>query len=297
MPQGTADLYGAIEPVTRKHFGLELEAEKPQFSQIAETDSSDEPIKDVVQFGGPGQLSYKAENAAMQIGRIVQGPIKRWSAATYAGAIELSREVVKDVKYALVKKAAGSLGRGARLTPEYLWAQFMDRSFDSSFPATPDNKELCSTSHVNPDGTTFSNALATPAALAETSLEDLLTQLRTVTGPDGMLSPEMAKAIIVPAALHNLALKLNRSEKTLGSPNNDPSVVKGTKVITFDYLTNTTRWFLQTKNSDGLFWTWREKTEFLRDNTALTLQAIFVAFFRAYWGAEDPRCIFASNAV
>jgi hypothetical protein len=295
--ENTASLYGAIEPVTRHYYGLELNAKPPQFSQIAKVEEVDEPIRDFVEFGGPGMLSFKAENAPITSGSIKQGPIKRVQAATYAGAIQISREAVKDVKYKKITSAATSIGRATRLTPEYLFAQFLDRSFDSAFPVTADGVELCSASHLLPDGvTTFSNII-TAAALAESSLEDVMTALRTVPGPDGMLSPEEDKQLIVPAALHNLAEKLNRTEKTLGSNYNDVSVVQGTKTMTFDYLTNTTRWFVQTRNPNGIFWDWREKPEFIRDNVALTLQAVFVAFFRAMWGCEDPRGIFGVNAV
>ena len=294
--ESIASLYGAVEPVTRHYYGLEVNAEAQQFSQIANVDTVDEPIRDFVEFGGPGQLSFKAENAPIQIGAIRQGPVKRVQAATFAGGIEISREAVKDVKYKMITKAAASLGRATRLTPEYLFAQFLDRSFDSNYPVTADAVELCSSSHLLPDGTTFSNII-TAAALSESALEDVLTALRTVPGPDGMLSPETAKQLIVPASLHNLAMKLNQTEKTLGSNYNDVSVVKGTKVMTFDYLTNQTRWFVQTKNDNGIFWDWREKPEFIRDNVALTLQAVFVAFFRAMWGCEDPRGIFGSNAT
>ncbi len=295
--ENTASLYGAIEPVTRHYYGLELNAKPPQFSQIAKVEEVDEPIRDFVEFGGPGQLSFKAENAPITAGAIKQGPIKRVQAATYASAIQISREAVKDVKYKKITSAATSIGRATRLTPEYLFAQFLDRSFDASFPVTADGVELCSASHLLPDGTTTFSNIITAAALAESSLEDVMTALRTVPGPDGMLSPEEDKQMIVPSALHNLAEKLNRTEKTLGSNFNDVSVVQGTKVNTFDYLTNTTRWYVQTRNPNGIFWDWREKPEFIRDNVALTLQAVFVAFFRAMWGCEDPRGIFGSNAT
>jgi hypothetical protein len=295
--ENIASLYGLVEPVIRKYYGLGVKAEQEQFSQIAEVDTVDQPIRDFVEVGGPGQLSYKAENAAIQASRVIQGPIKRVQAATYAGALEFSREVIADVKYTQIKKAASSFGRATKKTPEYLFAQFLDRSFNSSFPVTADNVELCnSASHLLPDGTTFGNALVSPATLSESALEDVLTNLRTISGPDGMLSPEMPKQLIVPSALHMLAMKLSRTEQTIGSNFNDKSNVAGTKVMTFDYLTNTTRWFVQTKNENGIFWDWREKPDFIRDNVALTLQAVFVAFFRAMWGCEDPRAIFGSNA-
>lgn len=298
MAESIATLYGLVEPVVRKYYGLEMRKETPQFSQIAEVDDVDGPIRDFVEVAGPGQLDLKVENAAMTTKRIVQGPVKRVQAATFAAGIGLSFEVVEDAKYKQVKSTAASLGRAARKTPEYLFAQFLDRSFDSNFPVTADNVELCnSTSHLLPDGTTFGNALSTPAALSESSYEDVLTNLRTIPGPDGMLSPEEPECLVTPSALHILGEKLTISEKTLGSANNDPSYVKGkADHVTFDYLTNNTRWFVKTKNPNGLYWDWRQRQKFLRDNVSLALQAVFIAFFRAMWGCEDPRGIYGSNA-
>jgi hypothetical protein len=295
--ENTASLYGLIEPVTRKYFGLEMKAKPAQFSQIFDVNDVDDPIHDFVEVGGPGQLSFKAENAPVTTGAIKQGPIKRVQAATFAGGMQLSREVIKDARYKAVKSASSSIGRATRLTPEYLAAQFLDRSFDSNFPVTPDGVELCSSSHLLPDGVTTASNIITAAALSESSLEDVLTALRTVPGPDGMLSPETAKQLIVPSALHNLAEKLRRTKKTLGSNYNDESVVAGLENMTFDYLTNQTRWFVQTDNTNGIFWDYRERPEFIRDNISQQLAAYFVAFFRAMWGCEDWRGIFGSNAT
>jgi hypothetical protein len=112
-----------------------------------------------------------------------------------------------------------------------------------------------------------------------------------------MLAPVSPRAMIVPSSLDVLSEKLAKSEKTLGSANNDPSVVQGMKRIVFDYLTNTTRWYVQTDADDGFYWDWREKPQFERDNVALTMQAVFICFFRAMWGAENARCVYASNAT
>jgi hypothetical protein len=54
---------------------------------------------------------------------------------------------------------------------------------------------------------------------------------------------------------------------------------------------------VQTDADDGFYWDWRERPTFERDNVALTMQAIFIAFFRAMWGAENFRCVYASNAT
>lgn len=292
-----AQLYAAIEPVERKWFNSAMMKIAEQFSQIADVSSIDVPIREFSEWGGPQQLELKPENSPMNVRTVMLGTPKRVQVATFAGAIEISREAVSDVKISQLKTPAQALGRSAKKTPEYLFAQFLDRSHNSAYPVTADNINLCSASHVTPYGTTYANTLATPAALSETSLEDIRTALRTTIGPDGMLAPVTPKALIVPSSLDVLSEKLTKSDKTLGSANNDPSVIQGMKRIVFDYLTNTTRFYVQTDADDGFYWNWREKPTFERDNVALTMQAIFICFFRAMWGAENARCVYASDAT
>jgi hypothetical protein len=296
MAINSAQIYVSIEPVTRKDYGLGKDSHKAQFSQIMDTDTTEESVREFYEIGGPGRLDLKTEGQAMQGKTIQTGPVKRVQAATYAASIDITREAVMDSKVKAIKSSARSLGRATSLTPEYLVATFLDRAFNSAYPVTADAKELCSTAHLTPYGVTFSNALATPAALSETSLEDIKTALRGTIGPDGMLKPVMPKKLIVPSALANLAEKLTTSKKTLGSANNDPSVVAGMDFMVFDYLTNATRFFVKTDAENGFYWDWREKPQFERDNVAKTQVATFIAFFRAMWGAEDPRCVYASNA-
>jgi hypothetical protein len=293
----TAQLYLAIEPVTRMNFGLGRKKHKAQWSQIMETDTTDEPIREFYEIGGPARLAQKQEGQAMALRTINLGPVKRVQAITLAAGIEITREAVMDNKVKAIKSSAASLGRATELTPEYLVATFLDRSHNTAYPVTPDGKPLFSTTHLTPYGTNVSNTLTTPAALSETSLEDMKTQLRGMIGPDDMLTPVMPKKLIVPSALANLAEKLTTSKKTLGSANNDPSVVAGMDYMVFDFLTNTTRWMVKTDADNGFYWDWREQVQFERDNVALTQVAIFIAFFRAMWGAEDFRCAFSSNAT
>lgn len=294
-----AQLYTAMDPVPRKYYGLGRDAQKmkAQFSQIADVSTTDEPTREFTEFGGPQNLQLKPENSPMVVRTIQAGPVKRVSAATYAAALEISYEAVRDSKYKAIASSAKALGRATEKTPERLFAQFLDRSHDTSYPVTADGLPLCSASHLNPYGQTFSNTLSGAPALSETALEDVMTALRTTTGPDGELSPVMFKQLIVPSSLSVLAEKLTTSPKTLGSNFNDPSVVNGKKFMTFDYLTNNTRWFVQTDADNGFYWEWRESPQFERDNVALIMQAIYIAFFRAMWGAEDPRCVYDSNAV
>ncbi len=299
MSLTTASLFTMMDPVPRKYYGLGRDAQKmkAQFSQIAEVSSTDEPIREFTEFGGPQNLEMKPENAAMTVRTIQAGPVKRVAAACYAAALQISREAAMDGKYKAVASSAKALGRATEKTPERLFAQCLDRSHNTAYPVTADGLPLFSASHLTPYGVTFSNTLSGAPALSETALEDVMTALRTTIGPDGELSPVMFKQLIVPSSMAVLAEKLTTSPKTLGSNFNDPSVVNGKKFMVFDYLTNTTRWIVQTDADNGFYWQWRESPQFERDNVALILQAVYIAFFRAMWGAEDPRCAYSSNAV
>jgi len=299
MALSVNSLFGAVEPVVRKHYGLERKRKKPQFKSIFNVSSGGETVKHSMEFGGPSQLQLKTENGPVSSVSITQGPNKTWNWALYAGQITISYELAKDVKYGQIKTVAGSLGRATSLTPEYLAAQFLDRAFNSSYPATADGQELCATDHliVGTNAANGSNMLSTAAALEEESLEDVMTNLRTMKGPDGMITPFTAEALIVPSALGHKANKLSMSDKQVGSANNDPSVVKGIKVNIFDFLDSSTRWWAKTDAPNGLFWEFDEEAEFLEDNSITTLQRVYVAFFRARWGCEDWRAIYGSNAA
>lgn len=300
MAHSVNDFFAAVDPVANRHYyGLETEAEQ-QFKSIFKIGSDDEPQKSAVEYGGPASLSLKTENAAVAQKNILQGPIKTWNAATYAGAATISYEAARDVKnrYGKIASTMGSLGRATKVTPELLTALFLDRAFNSAYPATADALELCSTVHLLPDGvTTTANELVTPAALDETSAEDVKTALRSILGPDGNIMPHKVTGWIVPSALANTAEKLSRSDKTVGTANNDPSVIKGTKVLNFDYLGSATRWFAKTDNTNGLFWDWVEKEQFITDQVVLMLQKVYVAFFRARYGCVDFRGIYGSAAT
>lgn len=301
MSHSVNDFFAAVDPVANRHYyGLDNEKTEQQFKQFFKIDSDNEPRKSAVEYGGPASLSLKTENAAVSQKRIKEGPIKTWDTATYAGAATISYEAAKDVKnrYGKIASTMGSLGRATKITPELLTALFLDRAFNSGYPASADGLELCSTAHVLPDGvTTTANELGTPAALDETSAEDVKTALRTILGPDGNIMPHTVKGWIVPAALVNIAEKLSRTDKTVGTANNEVSVIKGTKVMPFDYLGSNSRWFAKTDNGNGLFFDWIEKEQFITDQVVLMLQKVYVAFFRARYGCVDYRDLFGSAAT
>lgn len=298
MPMNSASIYKTIEPVVRHYFGLEMAAGEEIFSSIFDVEETDEPVMEATEYGGPGTMSYKPENERIIFDSITQGGTKRFVAGTWATGIEISLEAAEDTKYGAIRTTSKSLGRAAKLTPEYLGAQFLDRAFNSSFPTQNDALSLCNSAHLLPKGGTFSNLLANAYSLSEFALEQVYQNLAVLPGPDGLITPLRPKTLIVPAALGIPAWKLMATQLQVGSANNDRSFVAGkTDVVVNNYLGSSTRWFVKTDAGDGLFWKWRVKPQFMRDNVDAVTMALYMCRFRAYWGCVDSRGIFGSNAA
>lgn len=300
MPMLSASIYKSIEPVVRHYWGLELDPEKNPsiYDKIADVEETDEPVMEATEYGGPGTMTYKPEGERITFDSILQGGTKRWSAGTWATGIEISLEAAEDTKYKAIRTSAQSLGRAARLTPEYLFAQFLDRAFNTSFPALNDALPICSLSHVVPKGGTYANMLSNPYSLSEFALEQIFQNLAVMPGPDTLITPLQAKCLVVPAALGILAWKLMSTQLQVGSANNDRSYIANKlDVVVNNYLGSNTRYFVKTDASDGLFWKWRVKPQFMRDNVDAVTMALFMCRFRAYWGIVDGRGIYGVNAV
>ncbi len=299
MAHNSSNFSAAIDPVVNRSFyGLDEDQEAPQFSKIFKVGSDNEPIMSYVEVAGPTILSAKTENEAVERKVIRMTNPKTYTTLTYAGALELSYEAAKDTRnrYARVSQPAAALGKGARQTPDFLTANYLDNAFDTTGRIW-DNLELCSTAHLLPDNTTWSNELSTPAALDETALEDIKIALRNIPGTNGQREPQMMKQVIVPSALSVVMEKLAKTRKQVGTAHNTESVVAGSEYVVFDYLTNSTQWFVQTKCSDGLFWDWIEKLQFITDQVPTMLTKVYVAFFRSRFGAKNARCIYGSDAT
>lgn len=294
----TSAMWTAVEPVKRKHYGLGVKKVKQVFPSIARVSQGTEAVRHSVEYGGTSQLVRKTEGATVTPLTVRQGTPKTWLYDIYAGECTQTFELARDNKVKELQRMFQTMGRSVAMTPDYIFAQFLGRAFNSSFPATADGKELCATDHliIGTSSSTGSNELTTAAALSETSLEDVYTQLRTGVGADGMLANIMAEKLVVPAALEIAAKKLTKPGKTLGSANNDPKVVgSDLELVVNPFLDthSTTRWFVMTDwDLGGVFWEWDIKSETFEDQDVSTFAKKSVVFFRARHGCDDWRHIF-----
>lgn len=295
----TSNLFGVVEPVVRKFFGAGKDRYPEEFSKVFDVSEGKEAVRHAMELGGPSTLPQKDENGAASALTFRQGPDQTYTWTVYAGQMSLSYELIADARTTVIKRTASALGNAMALTPEYLAAQYLDNAFSTSLSA--DGQAIYSTAHliVGTQASNGSNKLSTAAALSETSMEDSMTQLMTIKGPDGLVTKVMPKLLVVPAALDITSKKIARSEKTLGSANNDPSMVRtsesGIKPFTFRYLSSNTQWHIKTDRDDGLFWEWAVKSQFIDDQAPVNMQKIYIGFMRCRFGIDDWRGLFGSN--
>jgi len=194
-------------------------------------------------------------------------------------------------------KKAKKLARSMRQTKENVFANILNRAFDSGYLGG-DAKELIATDHPTLSGPQ-SNELTVAADLSEASLEDSLTQIRGFKDSRGLRIQAKGMKLIVASANEFNATRILSSTNQSGTANNDVNAMRtmgmlpGGTVI-WDYLTDPDAWFIKTDVEDGLIHQKRWGYEFTQDNDFDTTNACMKAVERYAAGWGDYRGVFGS---
>ena len=157
----------------------------------------------------------------------------------------------------------------ARTTKEVVHANIYNRAFNGSYVGA-DGVSLLNTAHVTDDGTQ-SNTLAVAADLSETSLEDLLIQIRNMKDSRGLqINGQARKLIVAPANMFNAEritgsyLQNDTANNAINAMCNRNSVPEG--YMDNPYLTDEDAWFVRTDIPNGMCSFNRNEYEFSMDN-------------------------------
>ncbi len=140
-------------------------------------------------------------------------------------------------------------------TEETVMANIINRAHNSSYIGG-DGKTLIATDHPTAIGT-YSNQLTTTAALSQTSLEQLLIQVRNATDSTGKKIQLTGKRLVIPTSLIFIAEVILNSVQKSGTANNDLNAVKSLGLLpegahVLSRMTSTTAWYIQTDVPEGL---------------------------------------------
>ncbi len=288
----------ALWPGVKAFFGKTY-AEKPLVAgMVFDEVSSDKAYEEYVEEGGFGLAPRKPEGTGISYDTDKQGYISRITNVTYALGAKITREAIEDNQYESVgRKKAAKLARSMRQTKEVVFANVLNRAFDTGYLGG-DGVVLCSTAHPTDDGTQ-SNALAVAADFSESALEDMLTMIRLTKDRRGLRIQAKGMKLIVPPQLEFESTRVLSSTNQSGTANNDTNAVKTLGmlpggVVIWDYLTDPDAWFIKTDVPDGLIMQNRRALEAKQDNDFDTQNACMMASERYAGGWADWRGIFGT---
>jgi hypothetical protein len=225
----------------------------------------------------------------------------RYVYRVYGLAFALTKVLVEDGDHISIGQTyAKHLAQSLIETKETLCANILNRAFNASY-AGGDGVSLVNSAHPIASGT-FSNLLTTAANLSQTSLEQMLIQIRNAIDNNGKrirLNPE--KLVVSPSNVFQAEVLL-KSVLRAGTGNNDINPIKSMGMLgggqaNLSRLTSTTAWWVQTDAKVGLQLMMRRKLEKSMEGDFETDSMRYKATERYIPGWTDPRTIFGTPGL
>ena len=295
-PMRSTDFRAIVEPILNEAFDGVYDQRADEYKEVfEETDGTprnyhEEPV--LFGFGAAPELPDGMPVTYQQGGVLF---VQRYLYKVYGLAYALTKVLVEDGDHIRIGTVyAKHLAQSLMETKETKCANNLNRAFNSSYLGG-DNVSLCSSAHPIVNGT-FSNVLATPAALSQTSLEQMLIQIRSAVDNNGKkirLQPK--KLIVAPGNIFQAEVLL-KSVLRAGTNNNDINPVKSMGLLEADpavlsRLTSPTAWFIQTDAPVGLRVLMRRRLEKSMEGDFETDSIRYKATERYESGWTDARCV------
>lgn len=224
------------------------------YKKYCESVNQKDYFEDVLEMGGPGLASEKTEGAEMSTGSITEGTLTRYIVRTFGLKLIVTEETMEDSKYPEVLNLAKRLKRAMFKTQEIDAALMLQRGFNTGF-AGGDGLPLWSASHTLPNGGTYSNVMATPAAPSRAAAIDAVTAVAKFPGHDGILGDNYTiEKIVCPVDQWAVWAGIINSEKAPEPGNfNEVNVIHGMgwEIIKNTYWSNTTTNYAFLTNAEG----------------------------------------------
>ena len=227
--------------------------------------------------------------------------LQRYLYKVYGLAFSLTKVLVEDGDHIRIGQTyAKHLAQSLIETKETLSANVLNRAFNASYPGG-DGVALISTSHPIVNGT-FSNQLTTPAALSQTSLEQMLIQIRNAVDNNGKRIRLTPTQIVTGPSNVFQAEVLLKSVLRTGTADNDINPVKSMGLLAkgqanLSRITSTTAWWVQTDAPEGMKLMMRRGLEKSMEGDFETDSMRYKATERYTVGWTDPRGLYGTAGV
>jgi hypothetical protein len=301
-PMRSNDFRAIVEPILNEAFDGVYDQRKDEWKQVFKDRDGiprayhEEPV--MYGFGVAPQLP-DGQAVTYQQGGILFN--QRYYYQVFGLAYALTKVLVEDGDHIRIGRIfAEHLAQSLVETQETLAANILNRAFTSTFTGG-DGVSLVSTAHPIVGGT-FSNQLSNAAALSQTSLEQMLIQIRKAvdnTGKKIRLEPK--KLVVAPDNVFQAEVLL-KSVLRAGTMNNDINPIKSMGVLDGDAavlsrLTSASAWWIQTNAPRGLSMLMRRRLEKSMEGDFETDSMRYKATMRYIPGWTDPRAAYGTPGI
>jgi len=298
-PMRSTDFRSIVEPILNESFDGVYDQRSDEWSTVFREQAGiprnyhEEPV--LYGFGAAPQLPDGSPVTYQQGGVLF---LQRYVYQVFGLAFALTRVLVEDGDHIRLGQVyAKHLAQSLVETKELLCANILNRAFNSSYVGG-DGVSLINTAHPIASGT-FSNQLATAAALSQTSLEQMLIQIRQAVDNNGKkIRLQPLKIVVAPGNVFQAEVLLKSVLRT-GTANNDINPIKsigllpeGASVIS--RLTSSTNWWIQTDAPEGMKLLMRRALEKTMEGDFETDSMRYKATERYIPGWTDPRAMYGT---
>ena len=302
VPMRSTDFRSIVEPILNEEFDGLYNQRADEWKQVfterqgIPRNYHEEPV--LFGFGAAPELP-DGMPVTYQSGGVLFNA--RYVYKVYGLAFALTKVLVEDGDHISIGQTyAKHLAQSLIETKETLCANILNRAFNNSF-AGGDGVSLVNSAHPIASGT-FSNVLTTAANLSQTSLEQMLIQIRNAIDNNGKrirLTPQ--KLVLSPSNVFQGEVLL-KSVLRAGTGNNDINPINSMGMIdggqaNLSRLTSTTAWWVQTDAKVGLQLMMRRKLEKSMEGDFETDSMRYKATERYIPGWTDPRTIYGTPGL
>ena len=301
-PMRSTDFRSIVEPILNETFDGVYDQRADEWKQIFDERKGiprnyhEEPV--LYGFGAAPELP-DGMAVTYQSGGVLF--LQRYLYKVYGLAFALTKVLVEDGDHIRIGQTyAKHLAQSLIETKETLCANVLNRAFTAGFNGG-DGVPLVSTSHPIANGT-FSNQLTTPAALSQTSLEQLLIQIRNAVDNNGKRIRLTPKQIVTGPSNVFQAEVLLKSVLRAGTADNDINPVKSLGLLTegqanLSRITSNTAFWVETDAPEGLKLAMRRGLEKSMEGDFETDSMRYKATERYAFGWTDPRGVFGTPGI
>ena len=295
-PMRSTDFRSIVEPILNEEFNGIYDQVFKTFQGIARN-YHEEPV--LYGFGAAPELP-DGMPVTYQSGGVLF--IQRYVYKVYGLAFALTKVLVEDGDHIRIGQTyARHLAQSLIETKETLGANILNRAFNGSYVGG-DGVSLVATNHPLANGATFSNQLNTAAALSQTSLEQILIQIRNAVDNNGKRIRLTPKKIVAGPSNVFQAEVLLKSVLRTGTADNDINPVKSMGLLAegqanLSRITSSTAWWVETDAPEGLKLAMRRGLEKSMEGDFETDSMRYKATERYAFGWTDPRGIYGTPGV